>query len=100
MTQEETHPEPSQEQTESVSALADIRDQFQQEFTDLKTSFESQLAELKKLNESLQAQNSELRLALVRSATVPPQPKEEPKTEEDLYNERIEALAKKTLSMM
>ena len=80
--------------------VASLRDEFRKEFDTLKASFEEELKTLKTENESLKSQNTDLQRALIRSATVPESPTPAPKTEEQLYAEKIDALAKKTLERM
>ena len=88
-----------QPETPKLSAESP-RDEFMQQFAALRESFESQLKELKDQNAELKSQNTELSRALVRSATVPqPEPVVE-KTEQEIYQEKIDALAKKTLAYM
>ena len=84
---------------ESYEAIIDS-DEFRKEFDTLKASFEAELKALKTENESLKSQNTDLQRALIRSATVPENPAPAPKTEEQLYAEKIDALAKKTLQRM
>ena len=83
------------------SDVEKLRDEFTAQFSTLKQSFESELNALKTENTSLKETNDELRRALVRSATTsPPSPSEEPKTEEQLYQEKIAELSKRTLDRM
>lgn len=94
--QNEGQPEP----VPAENPVASLRDEFRKEFDTLKSSFEAELKALKTENESLKSQNTDLQRALIRSATVPENPAPAPKTEEQLYAERIDALAKKTLERM
>ena len=80
--------------------VASLRDEFRKEFDTLKASFEAELKTLKAENETLKSQNTDLQRALIRSATVPESPAPAPKTEEQLYADKIDALAKKTLERM
>ena len=83
------------------SDVEKLRDEFTAQFSTLKQSFESELNALKTENTSLKETNDELRRALVRSATTtPPAPAEQPKTEEQLYQEKIAELSKRTLERM
>lgn len=95
--QNEGQPEPVSAEKNPVALL---RDEFRKEFDTLKASFEEELKTLKVENESLKSQNTDLQRALIRSATVPENPAPAPKTEEQLYAEKIDALAKKTLERM
>ena len=94
--QNEGQPEP----VPTENPVASLRDEFRKEFDTLKASFEAELKALKTENESLKSQNTDLQRALIRSATVPENPAPAPKTEEQLYAEKIDALAKKTLERM
>lgn len=94
--QNEGQPEP----VPAENPVASLRDEFRKEFDTLKASFEAELKTLKAENESLKSQNTDLQRALIRSATVPENPAPAPKTEEQLYAEKIDALAKKTLERM
>ena len=98
MTNSQTEGQPEPAPTENP--VASLRDEFRKEFDTLKSSFEAELKALKTENESLKSQNTDLQRALIRSATVPEIPAPAPKTEEQLYAERIDALAKKTLQRM
>lgn len=83
------------------SDVEKLRDEFTAQFSTLKQSFETELNALKTENTSLKETNDELRRALVRSATTtPPAPAEQPKTEEQLYQEKIAELSKRTLERM
>ena len=94
--QNEGQPEPAP----AENPVASLRDEFRKEFDTLKATFEAELKALKTENESLKSQNTDLQRALIRSATVPENPAPAPKTEEQLYAERIDALVKKTLERM
>lgn len=89
----ETVQEPVQEQ----SPIEKLRSEFQEQFTTLKSSFQTELSNLKTQNDTLAKENEELHRALIRSA-VTPVPSQEPK--EPTYEDRILALAKKTLQYM
>ena len=92
---------PSPAPAEKKSDVEKLRDEFTAQFTTLKQSFETELTALKTENTSLKETNDELRRALVRSATTPaPAPAEKPKTEEELYQEKIADLSKRTLERM
>ena len=94
--QNEGQPEPAP----AENPVASLRDEFRKEFDTLKSSLKTELKALKTENESLKSQNNDLQRALIRSATVPETPAPAPKTEEQLYAEKIDALAKKTLERM
>ena len=96
MTDEPNLPAPAEK-----SDVEKLRDEFTAQFATLKQSFETELTALKTENTSLKETNDELRRALVRSATTPaPAPAEKPKTEEELYQEKIADLSKRTLERM
>lgn len=96
---DESNPSPAP--AEKKSDVEKLRDEFTAQFTTLKQSFETELTALKTENTSLKETNDELRRALVRSATTPaPAPAEKPKTEEELYQEKIANLSKRTLERM
>lgn len=83
------------------SDVEKLRDEFTAQFSTLKQSFETELNALKTENTTLKESNDELKRALVRSAINPaPEKKEETKTEEQLYNEKIDGYRKRTLELM
>ena len=96
MTDEPSNPTESQEQ---VSEIEKLRNEFQEQFATLKTSFESELAKSKEENSALKKENEDLHRALVRSAQLPPQQAPVQKTEEELYAERISAIAAKSIAI-
>lgn len=77
-----------------------LRDEMNAQFAELKSSFEATLKEKDELISQLKEQNTGLQRALVRSAVMDPPKVEEPKTEEQLYDENIERLTKRTLEIM
>lgn len=89
---------------ENIDQIADpvvaLRDEMNAQFAELKASFEASLQEKEELISQLKEQNTGLQRALVRSAVMDPPKVEEPKTEEDLYNEEVERLSKRTLEIM
>ena len=95
MTDEQTSPE-SQEQPSEIEKL---RNEFQEQFTTLKSSFESELKKMNDENSSLKKENEELHRALIRSAQLPPQQVPVQKTEQEIYSERINALAAKSIAI-
>lgn len=99
MTEGENTGSPSQPSEGDL--LAQVRDEMQQQFQALRTSFEAEISQLRAQNEQLIADNKGLQAALVRSAVAdPPKPAEPSKTEEELYQEEVDAIAKKTLERM
>lgn len=92
MTDESTPPETS----EQPSEIEKLRNEFQEQFATLKTSFETELKTKADENAALRKENEELHRALVRSAQLPSQTPPVQKTEQELYQERIAALAAKS----
>ena len=80
--------------------LAQIRQEMQEQFAAFKTETEAVLEAQKAQIAQLEADKASLQAALVKSATSPPPVKEPEKTEEDLYREKVEALAEKGLELM
>lgn len=86
---------------EQIDPIAQMRDEFAQQFKELKDSFEAERKEKDELINQLQEQNKGLQRALVRSAvTEPPAEKVEEKTEEQIYQEEVQRLSKRTLEIM
>ena len=95
---DESNPTPAPAEKSDVEKL---RDEFTAQFVTLKQSFETELTALKTENTSLKETNDEHRRAQVRSATtLAPAPAENPKTEEELYQENIANRSKRTLERM
>lgn len=95
---------PSEPDTEPLTVETDpitaLRDEFAEQFASLKASFEAQTAEYEKTISSLKSENDSLHRALIRTA-VNPQPTEpKPKSEQDIYNEKVSELAEKTKRLM
>ncbi len=96
-----TDPVPQSEPKKEKSDVEQLRDEFSAQFATLKQSFETELNNLKTENDQLKQTNDELKRALVRSAITPAPAHAEPeKSEEELYHDQIDALAKKTLARM
>lgn len=83
-----------------VDPIQSLRDEFAEQFSTLKQSFESQLSERDDTITKLKEENDSLHRALIRSAMTTPVAPVQPKTEQELYNERIQELAEKTLAYM
>ena len=84
--------------TEQADLISQLRDEMQSQITALKESFESQNKQLSDENATLKQQNIDLQRALVRSATVPDEHHVvQPKSEQQIYEERIKELADKAL---
>ena len=94
MTDQEQKP---METPEQPSEIEKLRNEFQEQFATLKTSFESELKTKADENAALKKENEDLHRALVRSAQLPPQEVPVQKTEQELYQERISAIAAKSL---
>ena len=95
---ETAEPKPDEKKKSDVEQL---RDEFTAQFATLKNSFETELTALKTENSALKADNDELKRALVRSAINPaPVKTEVEKTPEELYKEKVDACAKRTLELM
>ena len=94
MTDQEQPPKDTPEQPSEIEKL---RNEFQEQFATLKTSFESELKTKTDEITSLRKENEDLHRALVRSAQLPPQESPVQKTEQELYQERISAIAAKSL---
>ena len=94
-----TDQEQSTETSEQPSEIEKLRNEFQEQFATLKTSFESELKKSSEENAALRKENEELHRALVRSAQLPPQQTPVQKTEQEIYAERINALAAKSLAI-
>lgn len=92
--------EPTQEKNEYEK----LRDEMNQQFQALKESFEAKQNEDAEVIKKLTEDNKNLQTALMRSAfTTPPEPVVKPKTDEEVYNDRIAELlakSKKYKSMM
>lgn len=84
-------------QSDPIQAL---RDEFAEQFATLKQSFESQISERDETITKLKEENDSLHRALVRSAMTTPVAPAPVKTEQDVYNDRIQGLAEKTLRLM
>ena len=80
--------------------ITKLRDEFQEQFDALKASFESQAKEMESTITKLKDENDSLHRALIRSAVNPQPVDTPPKSEEDIYNDTINALAEKTKRLM
>ena len=81
-------------------AIARLRDEMAEQFAQLKSSFESEIAARDSRIVELTEQNTSLQRALVRSAMTEPTSTPKPKTEKEVYDDTIKALAEKTLRLM
>ena len=100
MTEEKKDPENSGSEKSEKSEVERLRDEFSDQFATLKNSYEKTAAEQKELIETLKKENEDLHRALIRSVTLDPQPAPpKEKTEDELYQEHIAELAKKSLEI-
>ena len=103
MTEEKKKKDPESsgsDKTSDKSEVERLRDEFSEQFATLKNSYEKTAAEQKDLIETLKKENEDLHRALIRSVTFDPQPApSKEKTEDELYQERIAELAKKSLEI-
>ena len=97
----EEPPAPTKEEKDSSDLIAQLRDDFAAQISELKQSTDALIEAQRKQIEQLEADKKGLQAALVKSATsAPPAEAPKPKTEEEIYNEKVEALAKKGLEDM
>ncbi len=100
MTEEiKTPPEQSKKETPpSDDAISKLRDEFQKEFSTLKETFETENKKNLETISKLTKENEDLHRALVRSAQLPPEQKPQEKTEQEIYQEKIAELSKKSIA--
>ena len=93
--------EKADEQPKYSDDYLKLKEELNAQFNELKASFEASNKEKDDIIAQLKEQNQGLQRALVRSAVSDP-PKEEPKepTEEELYQQEVDTLAKKTMEYM
>ena len=85
------------DETQEISPIEQLRNEFQEQFSALKTSFEESTREKDELIAQLQQSNQDLQRALLRSAfTEGPSQSEPVKTPEQEYEEKIKALYEKS----
>ena len=94
---EEPKSETKTEETQSVSEIEKLRNEFQEQFNALKTSFTAEQEKSTAEISRLQKENEELHRALIRSAQLPPEQPPVQKTEQEIYSENIAKWAKKSL---
>lgn len=87
-------------QDQTADAVSALRDEMNEQFAQLKASFEAQMQEKEAELVRLKDENQSLHRALVRSAVMDAPKEEKPKTERELYEDRIKVLADKTLRLM
>lgn len=81
------------------SEVERLRDEFAEQFATMKAAYEGKISELTSSLDDLRNHNTELERALLRSATVTPaEPPAPPKSEQELYDERVAAIARKAAS--
>lgn len=94
-TSEPTNPTPESE------LITSLRNEMQTQYNALKETMDSALKERDEAIAKLTQEKQALQNALVVSSISPkPEEEEVPKTEEQLYKENVDRLAKKTLSLM
>ena len=93
---EEAQEQPQQTPTEDP--IAKLRDEFQSQFNTLKTTFEEENKKNLETISSLKKENEDLHRALIRSAQLPPVQQVSEKTEEQIRQEQIAELAKKSIA--
>lgn len=90
----------TQGETSQTSAIEQLRNEMNEQYNALKESFESSLKEKDDELVKLREENKDLHRALTRSAfSDRPEPPKE-KTPEEIYQEKVDALSKKTLHYM
>lgn len=75
-----------------VNPYEQLRSEMNEQYNALKDSFEQSSKEKDELIAQLKEQNELLNRALLRSTFTTPEPKEQPKSEEELYKDRINGL--------
>lgn len=87
--------------TPESDLISSLRDEMQAQIAELKKAFSEESEKKDALINQLSKDKEDLRAALIRSATAePPKAPEPPKSEEEIYKEQIEGLAKKTFDYM
>ena len=92
--------EDPQTATDASELIAQLRDEMQAQYNELKASTEQVIEAQKAQIEKLEAEKAGLQAALVKSATAPAPEAPKEKTEEEIYREKVEALAQKGLADM
>ena len=75
-----------------------LRSEFQEHFTTLKNSFEEENKKNLETITKLTKENEDLHRALIRSAQMPAQEVTKPKSDEEIYKEKIAELSKKSIA--
>ena len=91
--------DPKKDPSPEPSPIDKLRAEFQEQFSTLKTTFETENAKNLETITALQKENEELHRALIRSAVTPPAEPEQPKSEEEIYADRIIELSKKSIAI-
>lgn len=89
----------TEEKTEDI--LAQMRDEFASQLNALKSDLEGKLAQRDENIKALETEKEALKLALLRSATLPSEPEPTPEpTEEEKYAAEVKRLAELTIKTM
>lgn len=94
---EEPKQQNEQPETQTVSEIEKLRNEFQEQFNTMKTTFAAELEKSTSEIQRLQKENEDLHRALVRSAQLPPAEAPVQKTEEEIYKENVAKWAAKSL---
>ena len=80
-------------------AISKLRNEFQEQFNTLKETFDAENKKNLDTISKLTKENEDLHRALVRSAHPPPEQTAKEKTPEEIYQEKILALADKSIAI-
>ena len=80
-------------------AISKLRSEFQEQFNTLKETFDAENKKNLETISKLTKENEDLHRALVRSAQLPPEQTAKEKTPEEIYQEKIIALADKSIAI-
>ena len=80
-------------------AISKLRNEFQEQFNTMKETFAAENKKNLETISQLTKENEDLHRALVRSAQLPPEQTAKEKTPEEIYQEKIIALADKSIAI-
>lgn len=80
-------------------AISKLRSEFQEQFNTMKETFAAENKKNLETISKLTKENEDLHRALVRSAQLPPEQTVKEKTPEEIYQEKILALADKSIAI-